>query len=63
VQVSVTTTHWSVLVAFLRAIETAEPRMIVDSISLTTSREPGIGQPTSVQADLSVTGFRAGDSP
>jgi general secretion pathway protein M len=62
-QVSVTTTHWSVLVALLRAIETAEPRMIVDSISLTASRQPGTGLPASLQADLSVTGFRAEDSP
>jgi general secretion pathway protein M len=63
VQVSVTVKHWSVLVAMLRTIETAAPRMIVDSISLTTSRQPGMGQPTSIQADISVTGFRAEDNP
>ena len=61
VEVTVTAKHWSVLVALLRTIETAEPRMIVDSISLTTSRQPGIGEPTAIQADLSVTGFRAED--
>ena len=63
VQVSVTTTHWSVLVALLRSIETAEPRMIVESINLTTARQPGLGEPTSIQADVSVTGFRAEGRP
>jgi len=63
VQVSVTTTHWSVLVALLRAIETAEPRMIVESISLTAARQPGTGQPNSFEADFSVTGFRAKERP
>lgn len=61
VQVSVTTPHWPVLVALLRSIEMAEPRMIVDSLSLTTAREPGLGQPSSIQADLSVSAFRAED--
>jgi general secretion pathway protein M len=63
VEVSVTAKHWSVLVALLRSIETGEPRMIVGSINLTTSRQTGLGPPTAIQADLSVTGFRAEDDP
>ncbi len=39
-QVSLTA-PWPVLVAFLRAVETAQPRMIVDSISLNTAQRPG----------------------
>jgi general secretion pathway protein M len=62
VQVSLTA-RWPVLVAFLRAVETAQPRMIVDAISLNTASIPGSGQPANLQANISVTGFRAGDRP
>lgn len=57
------TARWSMLVAFLRAVETAQPRMVVDSISLNTASIPGSGQPSTLQATLSVTGFRAEDRP
>lgn len=61
-QVSLTA-PWPVLLAFLTAVETAEPRMIVDSISLNLASVPGSGAPRLLQADLSVTGFRAGGAP
>lgn len=61
-QVSLTAS-WPVLVAFLSAIETAEPRMIVESISLNMASVAGGGAPPLLQADLSVTGFRAGGAP
>jgi general secretion pathway protein M len=57
------TARWTMLVAFLRAVETAQPRMIVDSISLNTASIPGSGQPSTLQATLSVTGFRAEGRP
>lgn len=61
-QVSLTA-PWPVLVAFLRAVETAQPRMIVDSISLNMASVPASGQPPTLQANLSVTGFRAEGQP
>ncbi len=61
-QVSVTAT-WPVLVALLQAIGNATPRMIVDSISLNNAGLPGSGQSSQIQANFSVTGFRAGDAP
>jgi general secretion pathway protein M len=57
------TARWTMLIAFLRAVETAQPRMIVDSISLNTASIPGSGQPSTLQATLSVTGFRAEGRP
>jgi general secretion pathway protein M len=57
------TARWTMLVAFLRGVETAQPRMIVDSISLNTASIPGSGQPSTLQATLSVTGFRAEGRP
>jgi len=57
------TARWTMLVAFLRAVEIAQPRMIVDSISLNTASIPGSGQPSTLQATLSVTGFRAEGRP
>jgi general secretion pathway protein M len=58
-QVSVTAT-WPVLIALLEAIGTARPHMIVDQISLadTLSTEPS--QETPLQANFSVSAFRAG---
>lgn len=57
------TARWTTLIGFLRAVETAQPRMIVDSISLNTASIPGSGQPSTLQATLSVTGFRAEGRP
>jgi len=57
------TARWTMLVAFLRAVETAQPRMIVDSISLNPASISGSGQPSTLQATLSVTGFRAEGRP
>lgn len=57
------TARWAVLIAFLSAVETAQPRMIVDSISLNTASIAGSGQPSTLQATLSVTGFRAEGRP
>jgi general secretion pathway protein M len=58
-QVSVTAT-WPVLIALWEAIGTAQPRMVVDQLTLSTSAAPGDGQDQQVQASFSVTGFRAG---
>lgn len=56
-QVSVTAS-WPVLMALFEAIGTAHPRMIVDTLSLSTSS--GTDQDQPVQASFTVTGFRAG---
>ncbi len=57
-QVSVTTA-WPVLVAFLQAIGTARPRMIVSDLSLMNNAQNPGGDP-SVQASFAVSAFRAG---
>lgn len=57
------TARWTMLIRFLRAVETAQPRMIVDNISLNIASIPGSGQPSTLQATLSVTGFRAEGGP
>jgi general secretion pathway protein M len=56
-QVSVTAS-WPVLMALFEAIGTARPRMIIDTLSLSTSDGTDPDQP--VQASFTVTGFRAG---
>jgi general secretion pathway protein M len=61
-QVSVTAT-WPVLIALLEAVDTARPRMIIDGFSATSSSQPGTGQEPVVQANFSVSGFRAGAAP
>jgi general secretion pathway protein M len=58
-QVSITAT-WPVLIAFLEAIGTARPRMIVDQISLANTLSSAPSQETPLQADFSVTAFRIG---
>lgn len=58
-QVSVTAS-WPVLVALLQAIGTASPRMIVGDFSVTSSGQAAPGQDQPLQAQFSVTGFRAG---
>lgn len=57
-RVSVTAT-WPVLIAFLRAIETAHPRMVVGTISITSPSQIDPKKEPKVQASLSVIGFRA----
>lgn len=57
-RVSVTAT-WNVLVALLRSIETAHPRMVVDTISITSPSQIDPKKDVPVQASLSVIGFRA----
>jgi general secretion pathway protein M len=58
-QVSVTAA-WPVLIALLQAIGTARPRMVVGDFSVTAAQQgtPGPDQP--MQAEFSVSGFRAG---
>ena len=56
-QVSVTAS-WPVLMALFEAIGTARPRMIIDTLSLSSSTGTDQNQP--VQAGFTVTGFRAG---
>lgn len=58
-QVSVTAS-WPVLIALWQAIGTARPRMIIDQLAIGTSSQAGTGQDQPVQANFSVTGFRAG---
>jgi general secretion pathway protein M len=59
VDVSVTAT-WPALIALLTAIETAQPRMIVDDLSVTASAQPDPTQDVPLQASFSVSAFRAG---
>jgi len=58
-QVSVTAT-WPVLIALLQAIGTAQPRMIVDQLSVSTAAQAAGGADPQLQATFSVSGFRAG---
>lgn len=61
-QVSVTAT-WPVLVALLQAIGTAEPRMVVQDLAVSSAGQAAMpGQDTPLQAQFSVTGFYAGGS-
>lgn len=61
-QVSVTA-PWLVLVALLQTIDTAQPSMVAGDISLTTGNQPDPSQPVPVQANFTVSGFRAGSGP
>lgn len=58
-QVSITAS-WPVLIAFLEAIETARPRMIVSDITLASTALSGADPNPQVQASFAVNGFRAG---
>lgn len=59
VQVSVTAS-WPALVALLRAVGSAAPRMIVDGISLSSADPPGSAAGEMVQASFTVSAYRAG---
>jgi general secretion pathway protein M len=59
VAVSMSTT-WPTLVAFLTAIETAQPRMMVDDLSVTSDSTPDAGQDVALQANFTVSAFRSG---
>ena len=62
IEVSVTTT-WPALIALLTAIDTAQPKMIVDDLALTEPASPDPGQDVPLQADFSVAAFHAGAGP
>lgn len=57
-EVSVTAS-WPVLAALLHAIATAQPRMAINTLTITTNTG-GTDGPPQVQANFTVTGFRAG---
>lgn len=59
VAVSLNTT-WPALVAFLTAIDSASPRMIVDDLSVSADSAPDARQDVSLQASFTVAAFRAG---
>ncbi len=61
VQVSVTAT-WPVLTALLAAIDDAQPRMVVDRLTVTSAGQADPRQNAPLQADFSVTAFRTGPS-
>jgi general secretion pathway protein M len=58
-QVSVSAT-WPVLIALLTAIDTASPRMIVDTLSVTGATPPSPDQEATIQANFTVAGFSDG---
>jgi general secretion pathway protein M len=58
-QVSVTASY-PVVIALLQAIATAQPRMIVNSLSLDNTADAVSGQEPTIEADFTVIGFRAG---
>ncbi len=57
-QVSLTAS-WPALINFLSAIETANPRMVVDGLSLSNAGPPVAGGAPPVQASFTVSAFRA----
>jgi len=59
VAVSMSTT-WPTLIAFLVAIETAQPRMMVDDLSVTSDSTPDDHQDVALQANFTVSAFRSG---
>ncbi|MBB5372214.1 type II secretion system protein GspM [Acidocella aromatica] len=58
-QVSVTA-PWPVLVALLQAIDTAQPSMVAGDIGITMGNQTDPSQPVPMQANFTVSGFRAG---
>jgi general secretion pathway protein M len=62
VTVSVTAT-WPVLTAFLTAIDSAQPRMIVDNLTVSSDSQPDPRQEPTLQASFDVAAFRAGTAP
>jgi general secretion pathway protein M len=59
VQVSITAT-WPVLIAFLGAIDSARPRMIVDQLTVTSPGPTDATQDASLQAGFTVAAYRTG---
>jgi general secretion pathway protein M len=62
VTVSLTAT-WPTLVAFLTAIDSASPRMIVSDLTVSADSEPDVRLDVSLQASFTVAAFRAGAGP
>jgi general secretion pathway protein M len=62
VTVSVTAT-WPVLTAFLTAIDTAQPRMIVDNLTVSSDSQPDPRSEPTLQASFDVAAFHAGGGP
>jgi general secretion pathway protein M len=54
---------WPVLTAFLTAIDTAQPRMIVDNLNVTANAATDPRQDVTLQANFDVAAFRAGTAP
>jgi general secretion pathway protein M len=54
---------WPALVAFLTAIDSASPRMIVDDLTISAVSEPDAQRDVSLQANFTVAAFRAGSGP
>jgi len=51
---------WPGLIAFFTAIETAQPRMVIDDLSVTTSTTQDSGPDVPLQAQFTVSAFRSG---
>lgn len=62
VTVSVTAT-WPVLTMFLTAIDSAQPRMIVDNLTVSSDSQPDPRAEPTLQASFDVAAFRAGTGP
>jgi hypothetical protein len=62
VSVSVTAT-WPVLIAYLAAVDASRPRMVVDDLSVSTNSAPDTRQDVTLQANFTVSAFRAGNAP
>lgn len=62
VAVSLNTT-WPVLVAFLAAIDSASPRMIVDDLTVSADSPPDMQADVVLQASFTVSAFRVGAAP
>jgi general secretion pathway protein M len=62
VAVSLTAT-WPALVAFLTAIDSASPRMIIGDLTVSADSQPDVRQDVSLQASFTVAAFRAGTAP
>ncbi len=54
---------WPTLVALLTAIESAQPRMVVDDLSVTADSQPDTRQDVTLQANFTVAAFRSGGTP
>ncbi len=54
---------WPTIVALLTAIESAQPRMVVDDLSVTADSQPDTRQDVTLQASFTVAAFRSGTTP